>query len=247
MNKTSLTTIVLSQSENISPLLLDSISFSDQIVILVDAPKSRPKKNQNKTIYFHPLSDNFAKHRNYALSKIHTQWALFLDADEYLPSETIKEIEDTIQNTSCSGFKLKRVDVCWGFRFLHGEVKNQQIVRLARKDSGKFIRPVHEVWKISGTIGEISNPLYHTKDHFISEFIPRMNHYGPIDAEILKKEGKDFSWIRLFVYPKAKFLQNYFLRLGFLDGLQGLFLSYLMSIQSLTVRIFQWEKISSQK
>ena len=113
---------------------------------------------------------------------------------------------------------------------------------VAKKTSGKFIRPVHEIWKINGEVGELQPPLYHIKDDFISNFIGRMSHYAGIDADALTKENKPFSYWRLFLNPKAKFIQNYFLRRGFLDGTVGLFLSYLMSVQSLTVRIFQWTK-----
>ena len=40
--------------------------------------------------------------------------------------------------------------------------------------------------------------------------------------------------------PLAKFIFNYKMKLGFLDGCLGLFQAYLMSVQSLSVRVFQW-------
>jgi hypothetical protein len=71
-----------------------------------------------------------------------------------------------------------------------------------------------------------------------------MNYYAGIDAQVLGKEGKPFSWFRLFIYPSAKFIANYFFKGGVLDGLPGLFLAYLMAVQSLTVRVFQWKNKS---
>jgi hypothetical protein len=116
------------------------------------------------------------------------------------------------------------------------------MLRLGRKDTGKFVRPVHEVWKIKGRVGELLSPLYHIKDNFISQFTGRMSAYSQIDSQVLTKEGKPFSYFRLLFYPKAKFYLNYFFKAGFMDGLAGFFQAYLMSVQSLTVRIFQWEK-----
>jgi len=69
-----------------------------------------------------------------------------------------------------------------------------------------------------------------------------MIRYSPLDAGQLSQENKPFTYWRLQFNPKAKFIQNYFLKLGFLDGYLGLFQAYLMSVQSLTVRVFQWQK-----
>ena len=66
--------------------------------------------------------------------------------------------------------------------------------------------------------------------------------YGQIDSKILVSEHKPFSWFRLFIYPLAKFKQNYLFKAGFLDGTAGLFQAYLLAVQSLSVRVFQWEQ-----
>jgi hypothetical protein len=144
--------------------------------------------------------------------------------------------------TKDQGFMIQRQDVCFHQTLLHGETGKTKLLRLAKKTSGKFIRPVHETWQIDGEVGELSSPLYHIKDSFVSDFIGRMIQYSNIDADILTKENKPFTYWRLFLNPKAKFIQNYIFRLGFLDGFAGLFSAYLMSVQSLTVRVFQWTK-----
>ena len=59
---------------------------------------------------------------------------------------------------------------------------------------------------------------------------------------MLTIEGKPFSWFRLLFYPLAKFKLNYIFKAGFLDGTAGLFLAYLLAVQSLSVRVFQWQQ-----
>ena len=161
---------------------------------------------------------------------------------EYIGTELAEEIKQIPPESSFSGYLLRRIDVCFHQPLLHGENGNTKLLRLARKSAGKFTRPVHEKWLISGKVGELSSPLYHLKNNFVSAFIGRMSYYSDIDAMVLTKERKPFSYLKLFLYPFAKFIQNYFLRRGYIDGTAGLILAYLMSVQSLTVRIFQWTK-----
>jgi glycosyltransferase involved in cell wall biosynthesis len=239
----SLSVVILSKKEEIPGLLLKSISFADEILVITDTDKYKNeyKKGIIKHI-FRPLNSNFADQRNFALQKAKSDWVLFVDDDEYVGTELAREIQSVINRKENRGYLIPRIDVCFHQPLLHGETGHTKILRLARKNSGKFSRPVHETWKVKGSIKEIVSPLYHIKDSFVSEFSDRMAQYGLIDAKSLEKENKPFTYWRLFFLPKAKFIQNYIFRMGFLDGLAGLFQAYLMSVQSLSVRIFQWEK-----
>lgn len=237
-----LTAAIISKTEKINQLILDSISFADEIIIVVDSPEKKSKISGKLHFYYHPLENNFASQRNFAINNAHGDWVLFVDDDEYVGTELTREIQQKILQTKYSGFFLNRIDVCFHQPLLHGETGNTKLLRLAKRSSGKFKRPVHEVWKVSGEVGELLSPLYHNKDNFVSGFINRMTQYSDIDADILTKENKPFSYWRLLLNPKGKFIINYFGKLGLLDGTVGLISAYLMSIQSLTVRIFQWTK-----
>lgn len=235
---------IISKTEKINKLILDSVDFADEIVVIVDSPE-KPQKSTNKTkIFFRPLNNDFSKQRNFALEKAKNDWVFFIDDDEYVGTELASEITKIESNNRYSGYLIKRIDVIFHQPILHGETGSTKILRLANRKEGKFERPVHEVWKIKGETGELSSPLYHIKDNMVSGFIDRMTQYSKIDAVELTKENKPFSFWRLILNPIGKFIQNYCCRLGFLDGNVGLFSAYLMSVQSLTVRIFQWVKIN---
>ncbi len=240
----NLTAIILTQSPQINSKLLDSLNFAHEILILHDGkPKSLYENKDTKTVHhiYHDLGHDFADHRNYALENTTGEWSLFLDEDEYVGRELAREIKTILEDTNYSGFTVPRRDVVFFNEVKHGEVGQVNILRLAKTKAGKFERPVHETWKINGRIGKLNNFIYHTKDSFVSDFLGKINQYATIDATALKTEGKPFSYFRLFFYPKAKFILNYFLKKGFLDGHVGLFYAYLLSVQSLSIRVFQWE------
>lgn len=219
--------VVLSRSGKVNKKILSPLSFADELIIWNSVE--------------HKLNNDFATHRNNALSKAKGEWVLFVDDDEYVSKQLKAEIISAINEDQFDGFLIKRQDLIFHQVVSHGEIGEIKILRLAKKDAGKFKRPVHEYWEVNGRVGILKNPLYHLKDGFIGSFISKMNEYCEIDSKELKNEGKRFSCPRLIINPLGKFMQNYFWKLGLLDGYVGLFSAYLMSVQSLTVRVFQWE------
>lgn len=233
---------IISKSEKIPKQVLDSANFASEIIVVVDSEQKSPKKTQRIKYFYRPLKKDFSAQRNFALSKTTSPWVLFIDDDEYISTELAREIKDAVSAKNISGYFINRIDVCFHQRLMHGETGGQYLLRLAKKESGSFSRSVHELWMVKGKTAKLNSPLYHIKDNLVSGFVGRMSQYSPIDADSLEKENKPFTLWRLLFNPKAKFFQNYFLRLGFLDGTIGLFYAYLMSVQSLTVRVFQWAK-----
>ena len=217
------------QSDDFQPTLT-SVAFADEVVLVRDQPR------------FHPLDGDFATQRNYGLSKAKGDWVLFVDDDEVVSPALAQEINLAISNPKYTAYSLKRLDRYFGQILKHGETGTTKIIRLAKKNAGRFTRPVHEVWQVAGPVGELVNPLFHDRLELVTPFIDRIAFYGPLDAKELVKEGKPFSVFRLLANPLAKFIFNYKIKLGFLDGCVGLFQACLMSVQSLSVRVFQWQK-----
>jgi glycosyltransferase involved in cell wall biosynthesis len=241
----TLTVAIISGTKDIPIQTMKSVSFADEIIVIIDGKQDKKPFINGKIKFFnHPLNYDFATQRNYALSKSKSEWILFVDTDEYVSKELALEIRQVIKTKKVKAFLIPRKDVVFYDVLGFGETGKIKILRLAQKNAGKFTRSVHETWQIAGPIGHIQAPLYHHKDHFVSEFSDRIANYGPLDAKELESEKKPFSYFRLIFFPKAKFIQNYIFRLGFMDGTSGLFLAYLLAIQSLSVRIFQWTKRS---
>jgi len=217
------------QPDDFQPTI-KSVAFADEVILVRDQPR------------FHPLKGDFAAQRNYGLSKAKGDWVIMVDDDEVVSEKLAVEIKKAISSAQYSAYYLRRLDRYFGQTLRHGETGNIKIIRLARKDAGRFIRPVHEVWQVKGPVGELTNPIFHNRRELVTPFIDRIALYGPLDAKELVKEGKPFSVFRLLANPLVKFIYNYQIKLGFLDGYLGLFQAYLMSVQSISVRVFQWQK-----
>jgi uncharacterized membrane protein len=96
---------------------------------------------------------------------------------------------------------------------------------------------VHEVFVSKIQIKTLKNPLIHRRNLSFSQLLERVNWYSQLRAEEMFAQGESFKLYQLLFWPVGKFIQNYFLRLGFLDRFLGLTMAFLMSLHSFAVRV----------
>ncbi|MBI3385194.1 glycosyltransferase family 2 protein, partial [Candidatus Gottesmanbacteria bacterium] len=205
-------------------IVIDDDSDDKTIEIIQNAKAKSQKLKLKVKIFQSHLGNDFSAQRNIGLEKTKGEWVLFVDTDEVVTKDLAKEIGEIVakDNQTINGFYLKRQDFFEGKWLKHGETANVKLLRLARKRSGKWQGRVHEEWKITGKAADLTSPLLHYPHETLSEFLKEINYYSTIRAQELKENGSKTKFWQIIFYPKIKFLQNYFLRLGFLDGFSGL-------------------------
>jgi len=221
---------------------LRSVAFCSERIVIDDQSTDKTveiAKKLNANVYIRRLDDDFAGQRNYGLSKAKSQWVLFVDDDEKISPKLKKEILGEIGKNlnHIKGFYFKRKDRFLGFWLNYGETSRVRLIRLAKRKAGQWQGKVHEIWQIKGENKYLKSPLLHMRDFGIGEFIERLNGYARLHSLELYHQGRKEFWFKIFVFPPAKFIYNYFICLGFLDGFPGLAMAWLMSWHSLLVRI----------
>jgi hypothetical protein len=81
---------------------------------------------------------------------------------------------------------------------------------------------VHETVKVQGRLGHLESNLLHFTCESLSEHLRTMDRYTTLAAEQLLGSKQKVTWGRLLLEPPWTFFQTYFLKLGFLDGVEGL-------------------------
>ncbi len=238
MNK--ITAVVLTKNEeNNIKQCLKSISWCDEILVIDDNSQDNTvafSKEQNAKVIKKQLKD-FSSQRNFALKKAEYTWVLFIDADERVSKELKNEIKESInKENAVSGYYIKRKDKFLGMFLKYGELKNIKLLRLAQKDKGKWVNKVHEVWKIRGKTETLNNPIIHYPHSTISGFLNKINIYSKIRSEELLEKKTKPKLIQIIAFPTGKFIYNYFIKLGFLDGIRGFVFNMIMSLHSFLVR-----------
>ena len=128
----------------------------------------------------------------------------------------------------------------WGKALKHGEAGHMKLLRLARKNTGKWKGKVHEAWMVKGKIGELKNFIMHYPHNSIKEFLAEVDTYTAIRAEELYSKNVQVRWWDVILYPNMKFVRNYILQLGYLDGTAGFVHATMMSFHSFLVRGKLW-------
>lgn len=242
MAKISAVVLVKNEENNILDCL-ESIKSLDEIIIIDDNSDDRTLEliqNSKFKIYKRYLDGDFSAQRNFGLSKATCEWVLFIDADERISKNLLVEINDKVIENKLDGFFIKRRDIMWGRKLNFGETGGIKLLRLARKESGKWRGKVHETWEVQGRVEVLKNDIIHYPHQTIREFLSEISLYSSIRAKELKEKNTGVSLWDVILYPKAKFFLNYFLRIGFMDGLPGFVFALMMSFHSFLVRSKLW-------
>ncbi len=168
----------------------------------------------------------FAAQKNSAIDKAGNNWVLSLDADEEVSSRLADNVSAVLKAPSASGFYIPRQNMFLGRWMLHGGFWPDPKLRLFDRSSGRFEdRSVHEDVQLRGSSAELIGPLIHYSYPTLSDYIEHMNRYSSLGAEMVVAKGKvRFSFVNIVLRPMFTFIYNYFFRLGFLDGREGLLL-----------------------
>ena len=194
----------------------------------------------------------YAAQKNSAIDKAEGDYIFSLDADEEVSDELAQEIRGVVQyppqgdkfrqklpdGTSSpifvNGFWMPRRNYFLGRWIKRGGFWPDCKLRLFRRGSGRFKEAaVHEILEVeeyssSGIVlssGRLRGALLHHSYPTLSDYIDHMNRYSSLGAEMAVAKGQGgFSLFNIVVRPLATFVYNYFFRLGFLDGREGLLL-----------------------
>lgn len=128
---------------------------------------------------------------------------------------------------SLSGYWFPRKNYFLGRWIKHGGFWPDPKLRLIRRGYARFeSRSVHETLKVDGYTARVKRgALIHHSYPTLSDYIEHMNRYSSLGAEMVIAKGKmRFSFLNIVLRPLFTFTYNYFFRLGFLDGREGLLL-----------------------
>ena len=220
--------------------VVDSGSVDDTIAIA---------ERWGAKVISHPF-ESYGAQRNWAIGHValRYEWQLHLDADERLTPELHAEIVRLAGDVACDGFLLPRLVCFLGRTMRHGGMSPTWHMRLFRTGSGRCEeREYDQHFLCSGPVGALRGMMIDDVRMSIAEWTARHNRWA--DAEVRESlreksstagpnqvQGKIaggklerkrylrnvYNDAPLFVRPFGLWIYRYFLRAGFLDGVEGL-------------------------
>ena len=205
-------------------------------------------------LVYHPFQSQ-AQQLNWALENLplKEQWVLRLDADERLTPELTQELSATLPaaDDEVSGFYVKRRVYFMGRWIRHGGYYPTWLLRVWRRGSAKVedrLMDEHMVL-LQGRAAFLKHDIVEQNQKGLYHWVERHNRYSTREAQaqLEGSTGAEISpslfstpearrrWLRHRVYYRLPvllrsflyFIYRYFIRLGFLDGRQGLVFHFL--------------------
>ncbi len=96
-------------------------------------------------------------------------------------------------------------------------------VRLFDRRQARFSeQAVHERVLVSGETGRLEHHILHYSFRGFSDILVKMNRYTDLSAREMFESGRRSRLSDITLRPFLAFARSYLLRLGFLDGVEGL-------------------------
>lgn len=121
---------------------------------------------------------------------------------------------------------IPRLNMFLGKPLRYAGVYPDAVIRLVKKGRGNYeAKSVHEMMRIDGQVGWLTQDLEHYESPTLARYIARANRYTTLTAQEFKVARIPKNLLMLFFYSLIKpwlvFLKLFFRHKGFLDGIRG--------------------------
>lgn len=232
MSSLSVILITLNEEENIKSCL-QSVQWADEIVVVDSHSKDKTaeiaRQFTEKVIVIDWMG--YSANKNLALENATGEWVLWIDADERVTPELAREIKKVIgTNTEKDGFEIARKAFFLGRWIKHCGWYPGYVLRLFRRQKAHFSEnKVHEGVVLKGNRGRLKGSLVHYTDNNLEHYLWKFNRYTSYAADELAEKQRSAGLLSILFRPLHAFVKMYVLKLGILDGVEGLMLCLLSS------------------
>ncbi len=217
--------IALNEERRIVPCL-ESLSFADEIVVVdsgsTDGTVAAARRFTEKV---QPVAwKGFGPQKQAAVALAAHDAVLSVDCDERVTPALADEIRAVLSGESMrAGYSVPRRTFLRTKEIRHCGWYPDRTVRLFDRTRARFTDDiVHERVVVSGDIGVLRNHLLHYSFDGFGDILRKMDRYTDLSARKMFEEGRRCGLADLAVRPGLAFLKTYVLRLGFLDGAEGI-------------------------
>lgn len=152
-------------------------------------------------------------------------WVLSIDADEVISPELTQSILMLKADPVHAAYKIDILPNYCGHWIRHGGWYPQPKLRIwDRRRATMKNSQVHEGIELNdkhATVGHLKGDLLHYSYNTISDHLKKIEKYSEMGARADAAKGKSCSFLKLLVAPKWQFVNDFVLKLGFLDGYWG--------------------------
>lgn len=222
----SVVIITFNEERNIGRCIDSIQAIADEIVVVDSFSTDKTvaiAQQKGAKVVSHAFGGHIEQ-KNYAITQASYPYILSIDADE-MPDETfLHQIKLIKQNWEHDGYSVNRLNNYCGKWIRHGAWYPDIKLRLwdSRKGNWTGTNP-HDRYEMetSSSIVHIPGDLLHFSYQSVAEHEKKADYFSSIAAKAYFAKGKRSSLFKMAFSPVFRFLRDYIVKLGFLDGKEG--------------------------
>ena len=206
---------------------IETLLWADEILVVVDAAATddtariAAESNPKVRVLVHEYGYSAAQ-KNWAIPRAAHPWIFLLDADERVTPPLAREVQDLLaEGPPKDAYWIRRRNLFFGRVMRFGGWQTDKVIRLFRRECRYQDRRVHAEIEGYGSVGFLKHGLLHDTFRSWEDYQYKMDRYATWGAEQDFKDGKRSGFVFVVLRPMFRFLKQYVIRLGFLDGIPG--------------------------
>lgn len=230
MTPVSAVIITFNEERNIARCLDSLQGVVDEIVVLDSYSTDRTETicREKGAKFFQHRFDGHIEQKNRAITYASHPYVLSLDADEALDDRLRASIIKEKKDLRFDGYSMNRLTNYCGHWVRHCGWYPDRKLRLWNSTKGMWtgINP-HDRYELSPgcTVRHLEGDLLHYSYYTLEDHYKQVEYFTDISAKAYHKEGKRAGWPMMYLSAFVKFIRDYFIKLGFLDGRTGFIIS----------------------
>lgn len=229
------------------PRCLASVSFADEMIIVVDAKSTDGTeaiaREHGTRVEVRPYAGDIEQ-KGYATSLATREWVLVVDPDEVVSPALGASVQRVIASGGApNGYALDRMTWHLGRWIRHGDFYPDWTVRLFRRGAYRWGgRNPHGRIEVDGATERLGGVLEHYSYVDLADHLERVQRWSSQAAEGLDAEGRRARGVDLLLRPLWRVFRGYILKRGFLDGMPGLVVAVVNGVYVFLKYAKLWER-----
>mgnify|MGYP000139883912 CR=1 FL=1 len=187
---------------------------------------------------------NSATQKNWAIPQASHAWVMVLDADERITPALRAEIEDFLADPGVyRGLRIFRANHFMGRPIRYCGWQDDSVLRVFPRETGRYIpREVHADVEVDGPVRVARERLFHNTFESFDQYMKKFDKYTTWAAGDRGRVTRRVTFVHLLLRPVWRFVRQYVLRLGFLDGRAGIIVCMLAAFSVFMKYAKLWER-----
>ena len=232
MPQLSVVIITFNEEKNIGRCLESIEGIADDVVVVdsfsTDTTESISKKH--KVNFISRKWEGYSDTKNFANAQAKYDWILSLDADEALSEDLKKSILKAKEEPArlaggkeLKTYKFHRLTNYCGYWIKHCGWYPDTKIRIFDRKITKWEGIIHEKLVIDSKqeIILLKGDCLHYSYYSLEQHYAQTEKFSTLAAQNMFEKGKKVSALKMHLSPIVKFISDYILKLGILDGAAG--------------------------